>query len=75
MNFDSGDPAGTIWVSDSTTYEKQWQLGALLAEPYGVSHLSTFINFSLRNMNGLDDWGTLDKNGQYVCAVGLKYLF
>ncbi len=75
MNLDSGDPAGTIWVSDSTTYEKQWQFGALLTEPFGVSNLSPFINFTLRDMNGLDDWGTLYKHDQYVCVVGLKYLF
>jgi hypothetical protein len=75
MNLDSGDPAGTIWVSNSTTYEKQWQFGAMLAKPYGVSNLYPFVSFSLRDMDGLDDWGTLNKNDQYVCVVGLKYLF
>ena len=75
MTLDSGDAAGTIWVSNSTTYEKQWQFGALLAEPFGVSNLSPFINFTLRDMDGLGDWGALYKNDQYVYVVGLKYQF
>jgi len=75
MNLDSGDSAGIIWVSNSTTYEKQWQFGAILAEPFGVSNIYPFVSVSLRDMDGLDDWGAVDKNHLYICVVGFKYLF
>jgi len=75
MKLDSGDPAGIIWLTNNTTCEKQWQLGAVLSEPFGVPDLYPFVSITLRDMNGLGDWVTLDKNHQYIYVVGLKYMF
>jgi hypothetical protein len=75
MNLDSGHPAGIIWVSNNTTCEEQWQFGAVLAEPFGAPHLCPFVSVTLRDMDGLDDWVTLDKSHQFIYVVGVKYLF
>lgn len=75
MTFDSGDPAGIIWITSNTTSEKQWQAGARWVDPFGVPHLCPFVSITLRDMNGLDDWWTMDKSHEHIFMFGVKYRF
>ena len=75
MELDSGEAAGLIWLTNNTTSEKQVQFGAKWNEPFGVPHLCPFVSITLRDMDGLDDWWTMDKSHEHIYMVGVKYRF
>lgn len=69
---ESGDPAGTIWVEEETSIEKQWVVGAQWQNPFGLDIVSLNLSFGDRDMNGLEQWRII-KNKSQTFFLGVEF--